>query len=56
MDAKQLNTVRLVKMLASDLDPTKPNFKLTLDSLLANLNDLRASLNIDKATRDSEVK
>lgn len=56
MEARHLNTIRLIKMLADDLDPAKPNFKLTLDSLVANISGLLVELNLDRPTQDSQAR
>lgn len=48
MTPKQLNSIRLLKMLANDLDVTKPNFRTTLDAIESYASAIKKDLGLDK--------
>lgn len=51
LSKSQLNTLRLIKLLANDLDPCRPKFKSTLDSIQIQIEELKKELKIDQPTQ-----
>lgn len=49
----QLHTLHLIRLLANDLDPERPKFKSTLDSIEAQVQALKKELKIDSSVQDS---
>lgn len=49
----QLHTLHLIRLLANDLDPERPKFKSTLDSIEAHVQALKKELKIDSVVQDS---
>ena len=49
----ELHLINLIKVLADDLNPLKPNFKTTLDSIEQHIAELKKSLRIDTPMRDT---
>lgn len=50
-----LNTLRLIRLLANDLDPARPKFKSTLDSIEAHVKALKKELKIDRSVQESQI-
>lgn len=53
--ASQLNTLRLIKLLAADLDPRRAHFKTTLDGIEAHIQSLKKSLRLDEPLQQSQI-
>lgn len=56
LNSEQLNTLRLIRLLANDLDPERPKFKSTLDSIELQVKSLKKSLKIDTSVQESQIK
>lgn len=56
LSASALHTLRLIKRLANDLDPERPKFKSTLDSIEAQVQELKKALKIDRVVQESSIK
>lgn len=56
LSKSQLNTLRLIRLLANDLDPARPKFKSTLDSIEAHVKALKKELKIETSVQQSQIK